>query len=384
MMRATFKRGFTMIELLVVIVIIGVLAAVMVPAVSSFLDSGDDAVSRNNLMRLGRAVITYRAENKNCYPAAGGYFSSFSYRENGRREQRYGRSRGWVYFEHSCPRSAGDMDAANSIGDGNHNSYGFGTIEEDGSVTGTEVNDQGCCLCYDTRTEEGGINAKPASWYGSPDGQWSQGQTAIVNGALYEYVGQDLKVYSNPSFEKLAQTKVRVPKTQICRAYAMNVMTGADHDLYETGNGRECYATGGTGGGGDGTPCASCGSLQAHSAIRLGSSKLLAWIDNDTREEALPSKTALIVELDLDNENIRSANDLSGDQVWDWDNGNESMGFVHEDDGMYYAHVCFADGHVDAIRDPSRDPMSPDMDRRRKLSKWYGSGGLSADGEKLD
>jgi prepilin-type processing-associated H-X9-DG protein len=110
----------------------------------------------------------------------------------------------------------------------------------------------------------------------------------------------------------------------------------------------------------------------------------LAWIDNDTREEALPSKTALIVELDLDNENIRSANDLSGDQVWDWDNGNESMGFVHEDDGMYYAHVCFADGHVDAIRDPSRDPMSPDMDRRRKLSKWYGSGGLSADGEKLD
>jgi prepilin-type N-terminal cleavage/methylation domain-containing protein/prepilin-type processing-associated H-X9-DG protein len=380
---STFKRGFTMIELLVVIVILGVLAGAMVPAVGRFLSAGDDAVSRNNLMRLGRAVIAYRAENKNCYPAAGGYFSTFSYRnENGQREMRNSRSRGWVYFEHSCPRSKGDQEAADKIGDGNHGSYGFGTQTESAGLDGTEVNEAGCCTCFDTMSEEGGMGPKPASWYGRPDGQWSQAQTAIVNGALYEYLGNDLAVFSNPTFEKMAQEKLRIPKSQICRAYAMNVMTGTDDDLYNTN--RECYATGGTGGGGEDGPCASCGESVVHAAIRLGSSKLLVYIDNNTREEAFPAKTALFVELDLNNDAVKSENDPAGDQVWDWDEGNESMGFIHEDNGMCYAHVCFADGHVEAIRDPSADPTNPDDNRRKKLSKWYGSGGLSSDGEKLD
>jgi prepilin-type processing-associated H-X9-DG protein len=110
----------------------------------------------------------------------------------------------------------------------------------------------------------------------------------------------------------------------------------------------------------------------------------MVYIDSQKREEALPSKTVLLVELDLDNESVKSANDLAGDQVWDWDEGDECMGFNHEDNGLYYAHVCFADGHVEAIRDPSKDPLSPNTTDRQKLSKWYGSGGLASEGEKLD
>ena len=113
--------GFTMIELLVVIVIIGVLAAALAPAVGRFLRAGDDTISRNNLMRLGKAAIAYKSEHAGCYPAAGGYFSTFQWRnaENTTREKRYGRANGWVYFEHSCPRSKGDIEAADKIGDGN-------------------------------------------------------------------------------------------------------------------------------------------------------------------------------------------------------------------------------------------------------------------------
>lgn len=381
---STFNKGFTMIELLVVIVILGILVGTMVPAVGRFLSVGDDAVSRNNLMRLGRAVMTYRSDNKNCYPAAGGYFSNF-WRENesGQRERRYGRARGWVYFEHSCPRSKGDEAAADSIGDGNHDIDGCGVMDANGDVTGTQVNEQGVCTCFDSKNDEGGISPLPASWYGSPEGQWSQAQVALMNGALYEFVDGDMKVFTNPTFVDLASSKLRVPKHQICRAYAMNVITGTDKNLYETN--RDHYGTGGgTAGGGGSGACLSCGSNHDHAAIRLGRSDLMVYIDSQKREEALPSKTVLLVELDLDNESVKSANDLAGDQVWDWDEGDESMGFNHEDNGLYYAHVCFADGHVEAIRDPSKDPLSPNTTDRQKLSKWYGSGGLASEGEKLD
>ena len=374
-----FNRGFTMIELLVVIVIIGVLAAALTPAIGRFLTAGDDAVSRNNLMRLGRAAMTYRAENKNCYPAAGGYFASFL---DGARKRRYSRARGWVYFEHSCPRS--DLAKIDEVGNGDHDGYGCGVYtDEDSMENSTKVNEQGCCLCFDSNNNEGGINAQPASWYGSVSGNsYSQAHVAVMNGALFDYLSGDFKVYTNPTFNEVARQKCRIPKDKVCRAYAMNVITGTDKNVYETG--RDKYMGGGTAGG-DGTgACPSCGSNDNHAAIRLGKEKLQVYVDASRMEEALPSKTALFVELDLDNENVKSANDLAGDQVWDWDKGDESMGFNHENNGAFYAHVCFADGHVDAIRDPSTNPLEPDKTKRQKLSKWYGSGGLSSDGEKLD
>lgn len=374
------KSGFTMIELLVVIVIIGVLAVSMIPVVGRFLKAGDDTISRNNLMRLGRAAIAYRSDHGSCYPAAGGYFTKFSIYTDGRREERYGRARGWVYFEHECPRANGDIEAADKIGDGNHGSYGYGIQLPCGSIDGDEVNEEGCCLCFNSKTNEGGISARPASWYGRSSGAYSPAEVAVRNGALFQYVNTDISTYSNPAFDDQAQKKLGIPRSQVTRAYAMNVIAGTDEDLYDTG--RPKYHNGGM----ERDYCHPEG--QGHQAIRLGQSVLRAYESSSENaedfHEVVPARTVLFVELDLDNDAVSQTNSLEGDQVWDWDGGDESMGFNHEDGGSMFAHVCFADGHVEAIRDPSPDPTSPDMGRRQKLSKWYGSGGVNASGEKLD
>ena len=67
--RRSVQHGFTLIELMVVLVIIGVLAALIVPNV---LDRADDArvtAARTDITNLGQALKLYRLDNQR-YPTA--------------------------------------------------------------------------------------------------------------------------------------------------------------------------------------------------------------------------------------------------------------------------------------------------------------------------
>lgn len=55
-------RGFTLIELLVVIAIIGILMALLFPAVNGALDAAKKAQAKNDVTQIATAVIAYETE----------------------------------------------------------------------------------------------------------------------------------------------------------------------------------------------------------------------------------------------------------------------------------------------------------------------------------
>ncbi len=65
------RSAFTLIELLTVIAIIGILAAIIIPTVGSVRDSAKASTCLSNLRQVGLAAIVYANDNKNFLPDAG-------------------------------------------------------------------------------------------------------------------------------------------------------------------------------------------------------------------------------------------------------------------------------------------------------------------------
>jgi prepilin-type N-terminal cleavage/methylation domain-containing protein/prepilin-type processing-associated H-X9-DG protein len=62
------KRAFTLVELLVVLAVIGILAALLLPAVMHTKEGGKSAVCLNNLHQIGIGLQLYVQENQNRLP----------------------------------------------------------------------------------------------------------------------------------------------------------------------------------------------------------------------------------------------------------------------------------------------------------------------------
>ena len=64
-----FQRGFTLIEIMVVVVILGILAALVAPKVMSRPDEARIVAARQDIQALGQALKLYRLDNQR-YPTS--------------------------------------------------------------------------------------------------------------------------------------------------------------------------------------------------------------------------------------------------------------------------------------------------------------------------
>lgn len=165
------KQGFTLVELLVVLAVIGILAGMIFPALKNGISKAQDEKCRTNLKQLHTACISYANDHGGFLP----YAQSF---ERVGDTPKYEQLSGWI----SWAPSDCDLDTLKSY------------------------------------------NGKPKPHSDKlfhDRGYGKYARFGVENGTIFEYMNESMEHYVCPAAEKISKEENKV-KEEIYRTYAMN------------------------------------------------------------------------------------------------------------------------------------------------------------------
>ena len=167
-------NGFTLVELLVVISIIGILAAALTTQVTKARSTGQSIRCKANLRNLAQAALSYGVDHEHL-PYAGSYERSWPTMDNGKYRISYHECPGWVAWTGPGRWASREMQTG---------------------------------------------QMKKACYYGVT------ALESVTNGTLYTYVGKDLSAYTCDVHKRVAK---RAGLDTVLRSYVMNGYFGFDH-----------------------------------------------------------------------------------------------------------------------------------------------------------
>lgn len=302
------RKGFTLIELMVVIGILAVLIGILVKALGGTTDSARAAKCLSNMKSLAAAVQS-RAAETGYYPYAGSieYMNIDTSRGRGNAKIVYNERRGWISWASEGQYPSQSKKGAPSI-----------------------------AMCTDDER---------------------LGLFAITNGALWRYVNGSKSVYVCPLHAK--------KNPHVRWSYLMNAYFGwnaAENYAYSSRHHGYKY-----------------GTLGGVDRILLFSE-----IPFQGAGEWFPDGNTSSTESDgvLQYRGCDKSPMVSGKNCRD---GNEHIGANHKSGRNWYAHVVFADGHVEKIRATADNGTPLQSDNLRDLTTWLCTGkSVTFDGKRYD
>jgi len=198
-MLSSKKTGFTLVELLVVMSIIGILAAALTTQITKARDTSRAVRCKANLRNLGQAALNYGVDN-GILPWAGSHEWVYSSRNGNSYKTTVGLRRGWVDWT----KSDGSQE--------------FWPKDYSGG---------GASSC--------GKGAMVTAIVGIP------GYMSVTNGTLWSYMGRDLSAYICDAHVTQYRSTLASKKDMIYRSYFMNGYFGYNKDYLPVTLHRDIY-----------------------------------------------------------------------------------------------------------------------------------------------